>query len=161
MMVLQSSLKPRKQSTGTEGDSRGQDFSVNSADNESGDYEVLGTTVTSSNHLWVDPNILKLLHRIGRGPFGDVWLATIHSSTKDFDEFHEVVVKMLPDAHDHIHSLLQRFQNTYQHVEAVKGVCWPQGITIKNGRVSRVLLVFWMRFSDFPVIEESECCRVL
>jgi hypothetical protein len=118
------------------GDSHGQEFSVNSAGNDSEEYEVLGTTVTSSNHLWVDPSILKLSHRIGRGPFGDVWLATIHSSNKDFDEFHEVVVKMLPDAHEHVNALLQRFQTTYQQVEAVKGVCWPQGITIKNGRVS-------------------------
>ena len=141
-MVPQSSLKSRKQSTGMTGDSHGQDSSVNSSGNDAEEYEVLGTTVTSSNHLWVDPNILKLSHRIGRGPFGDVWLATIHSSSKDFDEFHEVVVKMLPDAHEHIHSLLQRFQTTYEHVEAVRGVCWPQGITIKNGRVSRVLPVF-------------------
>lgn len=143
-MIPQSSLKSKKQSTGMDRDTHGQDFSVHSAGNESSDeYEVLETAVTSSNQLWVDPNILKLLHRIGRGPFGDVWLATIHSSTKDFDEFHEVVVKMLPDAHEHIHSLLQKFQTTYQQAEAVKGVCWPQGISIKNGRVSRILPLFW------------------
>ena len=27
---------------------------------------------------WIDPSSLKLNHRIGRGPFGDVWLATHH-----------------------------------------------------------------------------------
>lgn len=130
----------KKQGVGMEGDAHGQDFSVLSASNEfSEEYEVLETTVPSSNQLWVDPSILKLLHRIGRGPFGDTWLATIHNSTKDFDEFHEVVVKMLPDAREHLNSLLRRFQSTYQHAEVVKGVCWPQGISIKNGRVSIML----------------------
>jgi len=135
-MAPQGSLKGKKRSIGMGTDA---DFSGNESSEE---FEVLESTVTSSNQLWVDPNILKLLHRIGRGPFGDVWLATIHSSTKDFDEFHEVVVKMLPDAHEHIHALLQRFQSTYQQFEAVKGVCWPQGISIKNGRVSRMLPLF-------------------
>ncbi|KAG6693372.1 hypothetical protein I3842_10G164800 [Carya illinoinensis] len=27
---------------------------------------------------WIDPSSLKLKHRIGRGPFGDVFLATPH-----------------------------------------------------------------------------------
>lgn len=141
-----------------EGDAHGQDFSVLSAGNEfSEEYEVLETTVPSSNQLWVDPSILKLLHRIGRGPFGDTWLATIHNSTKDFDEFHEVVVKMLPDAREHIHSLLRKFQSTYQHAEAVKGVCWPQGISIKNGRVS-VMLAFVIEVSwSSPAFDCSEC----
>ncbi|CAI9771497.1 unnamed protein product [Fraxinus pennsylvanica] len=34
-------------------------------------------------------------HRIGRGPFGDVWLATHHSNTEHYKEYHEVAIKML------------------------------------------------------------------
>lgn len=137
-MLLQSSSRSNRPSTGMGVDSHRLDSSAGDAFN-SEEYEDLGATVASSNYLWVDPNILKLSHRIGRGPFGDVWLATIHSSTKDFDEFHEVAVKMLPDSREHMHSLLQRFQSTYQQVETVRGVCWPQGVTIKNGRVCIIM----------------------
>ena len=132
------------------GDLYGPDTPASSIDDEfyPEDYEVFGTTVNvrraggPSAYLWVDPDILKLKHRIGRGPFGDVWLATIHNSTEDFDEFHEVAVKMLPsDAEDHVRALLQKFETQFQQPEMVRGVSWPQGISVKNGKVSGIVLI--------------------
>lgn len=69
------------------------------------EYEDLGVIVVSLNYLWVDFNILKFLYRIGRGLFGDVWLVIIYSLIKDFDEFYEVVVKMLFDLCEYMYFL--------------------------------------------------------
>lgn len=62
-----------------------------------GDPDHLRTVVATPRQAspWIDPASLKLKHRIGRGPFGDVWLATHHQSSKEHDRYHEVAVKML------------------------------------------------------------------
>jgi hypothetical protein len=107
------------------------------------DYEQFGTPVNvnraadpSRTHPWVDPSILKLMHRVGRGHFGDVWLATIHNRTEDFDEYHEVAVKMLPTgSEEQVHSLLQKFESLFHTVQGLRGVSWPYGVSIKDGKV--------------------------
>lgn len=61
------------------------------------DYDQLTTTDASAKNInpWINPVSLKLRHRLGRGSFGDVWLATRHQVTEDYEEYHEVAVKML------------------------------------------------------------------
>ena len=51
-----------------------------------GDPDHLRTVVATPNQAtpWIDPATLKLKHRIGRGPFGDVWLATHHQSSDEY-----------------------------------------------------------------------------
>lgn len=98
----------------------------------------LGTVVASSGRSspWIEPERLKLRHRIGRGPFGDVWLATHHQSTADYDEYHEVAAKVLyPLKEDHTRTLLQKFQDLYNKCQGVAGACWLHGISILSGRV--------------------------
>lgn len=62
-----------------------------------GDADHVKTVVASRRRgsLRIDPASIKLRHRLGRGPFGDVWLATHHQTTEDYAEYHEVAVKML------------------------------------------------------------------
>jgi len=52
-----------------------------------GDPDRLRTVKATPNQTgpWIDPSSLKLKHRIGRGPFGDVWLATHHQLGHDFE----------------------------------------------------------------------------
>lgn len=86
---------------------------------------------------WIEPNDLKLMHRIGRGLFGDVWLATLHNSTEEFDEFHEVVVKMLPLISDEkIRTVLGKFETLYEASQGLNRVSWPRGMSTKDGKVS-------------------------
>lgn len=85
---------------------------------------------------WIDPASLKLKHRIGRGPFGDVWLATHHQSGADFDEYHEVAVKMLhPVEEDHMQKFLNKFEELFPKLRRHSGVCWLHGISILSGKV--------------------------
>ncbi|CAK9273168.1 unnamed protein product [Sphagnum jensenii] len=110
------------------------------------DYDRFGTAVNvktgepSRTHPWVDPNILKLMHRIGRGPFGDVWLATIHNCTEDFNEYHEVAVKMLPPgSEEQVRSSLRKFESVFHTAQGLRGVSWPYGISIKDGRACIIM----------------------
>ncbi|OWM81844.1 hypothetical protein CDL15_Pgr007882 [Punica granatum] len=73
---------------------------------------------------WIDPAMLKLKHRIGRGPFGDVWLATHHQSADDFDEYHEVAVKMLhPLKEENMQLLLEKFEDLFFKCRKLPGLC--------------------------------------
>ncbi|XP_039024357.1 uncharacterized protein LOC120157208 [Hibiscus syriacus] len=84
------------------------------------------TMVSSSNQRIprIDPSLLKLRHRIGRGPFGDVWLATYHSSTNDYDQYHEVAIKMLhPVKQDDTRTLLDKFDDLYSKSHGVDYIC--------------------------------------
>ncbi|KAI4337308.1 hypothetical protein L6164_015741 [Bauhinia variegata] len=89
---------------------------------------------------WIEPERLKLRHRIGRGPFGDVWLATLHQSTEDYDEYHEVAAKMLhPIKEDHMRIVLDKFSELYFKCHVVAELCWLHGISIINGRICIIM----------------------
>lgn len=103
---------------------------------ESGDSS---TIIASSNQInpWIDPATIKLRHRIGRGPFGDVWLATHHRASEDYEEFHEVAVKMLhPVKEDNIRDVLNRLDILLSKCQGLETVCWLQGLSVINKRVS-------------------------
>ncbi|KAG9456730.1 hypothetical protein H6P81_001238 [Aristolochia fimbriata] len=112
------------------------------------DYEILGgdtdqlENVVSPYNIkpWIDPAVLKLSHRIGRGPFGDVWMATHHQSTADYDEHHEVAVKMLhPLKEDQMQTFLEKFEDVFFKCRDLRGVCFLHGISILNGKICIVM----------------------
>ncbi|XAR50538.1 Non-specific serine/threonine protein kinase [Bertholletia excelsa] len=103
-----------------------------------GDPDHLRTVVATSGQFspWIDPASLKLKHRIGRGPFGDVWLATHHQSARDFEEYHEVAIKMLhPIKEDHIQIFLNKFEDLFLKLRAISDVCWLHGISVISGKI--------------------------
>ncbi|KAJ7958786.1 E3 ubiquitin-protein ligase KEG-like [Quillaja saponaria] len=107
-----------------------------------GDPDHLRTVVASSSQIspWIEPEKLKLQHRIGRGPFGDVWLATHHQSTKDYDEHHEVAVKILhPIKEDHMMIMLEKFEEIFLKCQGVGGISWLHGISILNGKICIIM----------------------
>lgn len=103
-----------------------------------GDPDHLRTVVATPPQAkpWIEPDSLKLKHRIGRGPFGDVWLATHHQSADDFDEYHEVAVKMLhPLKEDCTKTFIDKFGELFLKFRELPGVCWLHGISVINGKV--------------------------
>ncbi|XP_042491604.1 E3 ubiquitin-protein ligase KEG-like [Macadamia integrifolia] len=103
-----------------------------------GDPDHLRTVVATSNQIspWIDPAALKLKHRIGRGPFGDVWLATHHQSNNGYERFHEVAVKMLhPINEDHIQTFLDKFEHLFSRCRGLQDVCWLYGISVISGKI--------------------------
>lgn len=100
------------------------------------------TTVDATPVLpnsYIDPESLKLKYRIGHGLFGDVWVATHHQSGKDYNEYHEVAVKMLhPINKDHVHEFLHKFEEVWRNLKSkqLKGVCCLHGISIISGQVN-------------------------
>ena len=100
--------------------------------------------IASSNKIsaWIDPSKLKLRHRIGRGTFGDVWLATHHESTEDYDKYHEVAVKMFPlIKEDHVNVLLDKLDGLFSKCQRLGGVCSLHGFSIISGKVIHVCLL--------------------
>ena len=92
---------------------------------------------------WIDPNVLNLKHRIGRGPFGDVWIATHHQRTEDYDRYHEVAVKMLhPIKEDQLQLFSARFDEIFSKCQGLGNVCFLHGISTQNGRVC------WLQCAD-------------
>ena len=119
------------------------------------------TVVASSSQIspWIEPSKLKLRHRIGRGPFGDLWLATHHQSTEDYDEFHEVAIKMLqPIKEEHARALLDKFEDLFSKCQGVGGVCWLHGVSVISGKVDYLyfyLMHCWeIVLSDIKVAKE-------
>lgn len=116
------------------------------------DYEILdkdtdvpktAAVLTNRANPWIEPETLKLQHRIGRGPFGDVWLATLHQSTEDYDEHHEVAAKMLhPIKEDHVKIVLKKFNELYLKCQGVSSVCWLHGISMLNGRICIIMKLY-------------------
>ncbi|KAK1356528.1 hypothetical protein POM88_041170 [Heracleum sosnowskyi] len=89
------------------------------------DPDHLRTVVATPNQAtpWIDPAALKLRHRIRRGPFGDVWLATHHQSSEEHDRYHEVAVKMLhPIKEDHMQKFLDKFEEIFLKSRQLRGV---------------------------------------
>lgn len=108
-----------------------------------GDPEHLRTVVATPTQIrpWIDPASLNLKHRIGRGPFGDVWLATHHQSADDFDEYHEVAVKMLlPLKEDCTRAFVNKFEELFLKCKEFQGGCWLHGISVINGRVTLLII---------------------
>ncbi|GLT25337.1 hypothetical protein SLA2020_004710 [Shorea laevis] len=112
---------------------------------EGEDDDNLRTVVATSNETtpWIDPSTLKLRHRIGRGPFGDVWIATHHRSTNDYDGCHEVAVKVLhPINQGHIRAFLDKFDDLFSKCKGVDGVCSLQGVSIISGKVCIIMELY-------------------
>ncbi|KAL6134302.1 hypothetical protein ACLB2K_066534 [Fragaria x ananassa] len=97
------------------------------------------TTVVSTptpTSPWINPASLNFKYRIGRGPFGDVWLATHHQSADDYDEYHEVAVKMLhPLKEEDREKFMRKFEKLFFRFRRLCGVCWFHGISIIDGRI--------------------------
>lgn len=107
-----------------------------------GDPDHLRTVVATTNHLtpWIDPTAMKLRHRIGRGLFGDVWLATHHQSNGDYEEHHEVAVKMLHTVkEDHARAMLDKFEDLFTKCQGIEGVCWLHGVSVLNGKICIIM----------------------
>ena len=80
--------------------------------------------------------LVNCKYQIGRGPFGDVWLATCHQSADDYDEYHEVAVKMLhPLKEDDRENFWASSKSCFSS-STLCGVCWFHGISIIDERVS-------------------------
>ncbi|XP_054798963.1 E3 ubiquitin-protein ligase KEG isoform X2 [Prosopis cineraria] len=106
------------------------------------DHLNLRTVRGASSHAspWIEPERLKLRHRIGRGPFGDLWLATHHQSTEDYDEHHEVAAKMLyPIKEANLKIVLEKFDELYHKCQGVAAACGLHGISIVNGRICIIM----------------------
>ncbi|GMG98994.1 hypothetical protein Nepgr_000834 [Nepenthes gracilis] len=107
-----------------------------------GDADHMRTVIATPNEAspWIDPTTLKLRHRIGRGSFGDVWLATHHQSAEDFDEYHEVAIKMLNLVKEgNLKIIMDRFREIFFKCQALDSVCWLHGISIVHGKISIIM----------------------
>lgn len=106
------------------------------------DSDQLSTVVASSAQRmpWIEPAKVKLRHRIGRGPFGDVWLATLHQATEDYEEYHEVALKMLhPLKEDQISLVLNRLGDVFSKCQELGSVCRLEGASIISGKLCLVM----------------------
>lgn len=107
-----------------------------------GDPDHLVTVVATSNQKtpWIDPGMVKLRHRIGRGAFGETWLATYHRSTEAYEEYYEVAVKMLhPVKEDCMKVLLDKLDDLFTKCEGIEGVCLLQGISVISGKICIIM----------------------
>ncbi|GAA0149828.1 hypothetical protein LIER_08909 [Lithospermum erythrorhizon] len=88
------------------------------------------------NGPWIDPKKVNLRHRIGVGLFGDLWLATHHYTTKGFEEYREVAVKMLHRIKDDDSDLvLNRLHDLISKCRELQNVCCLHGICIINEKL--------------------------
>lgn len=103
-----------------------------------GDPDHLRTVVATPSQPSpsIDSSSLKIKHRIGHGPFGDVWLATHHQSAQDYDEYHEVAVKMLhPIKKDQMPKFLDKFEELFPKFRRLQSICWLHGISVISGKI--------------------------
>lgn len=106
------------------------------------DYDQLTFIDASANLInpWINPASIKLRHRIGRGPFGDVWLATHHQVTEDYEEYHEVAVKMLHHIkEDNIKAVLDKLNVLFSKSQGLQGACFLHGVSVINGKISIIM----------------------
>ncbi|XP_047342364.1 serine/threonine-protein kinase DDB_G0283821 [Impatiens glandulifera] len=116
-----------------------------------GDPDKLRTVVATppSSTPWIDHSSLKLRHRIGRGPFGDVWLATHHQSGDDFDQHHEVAVKMLSSMKEEdVHMFLAKFEKLFFELREIPNLCWLHGISIVSDKICIVMKLYEGSIAD-------------
>ncbi|KAL2471902.1 Protein kinase superfamily protein [Abeliophyllum distichum] len=114
-------------------------FEFELVEGESGDSS---TIIASSNQInpWIDPATIKLRHRIGRGPLGDVWLATHHCTAEDYEEYHEVAIKMLHlIKEDNIRDVLNKLDNLLSKCRGLENVCWLYGLSIISKKICIVM----------------------
>ncbi|KAL8170506.1 hypothetical protein V2J09_022310 [Rumex salicifolius] len=89
---------------------------------------------------WVDPSSLTLRHRIGRGTFGDVWLATHHQSTEDYDEYHEVAIKILSLVKEgNMKAVFDKLNRVFEKCQGVNSACQLRGFSVLNGKISIIM----------------------
>ncbi|XP_051137411.1 uncharacterized protein LOC127255741 [Andrographis paniculata] len=89
---------------------------------------------------WIDPAAIRLRHRIGRGPFGDVWLATHRRASEDYEECHEVAVKVLnPVKEDSVRDAINRLDTVLSKCQGLETVCWIYGLSIISKRICIVM----------------------
>ncbi|KAF3964767.1 hypothetical protein CMV_010986 [Castanea mollissima] len=61
-------------------------------------------------------------------------------SMEDYDQFHEVAVKMLhPIKEVHVRDVLDKFEDLFSKCQGVGGVCWLHGISIINGKLCIIM----------------------
>ncbi|CAK9170386.1 unnamed protein product [Ilex paraguariensis] len=107
-----------------------------------GDSDQHRSVVASPNQVspWIDPTTIKLRHRIGRGSFGDVWLATHHQTTEEYEQYHEVAVKVLHPIKDYnAQDVLNMLNDLFSKCRGLKGVCWLHGVTTISGKICIVM----------------------
>nr|XP_027085107.1 uncharacterized protein LOC113707142 [Coffea arabica]XP_027085108.1 uncharacterized protein LOC113707142 [Coffea arabica]XP_027085109.1 uncharacterized protein LOC113707142 [Coffea arabica]XP_027085110.1 uncharacterized protein LOC113707142 [Coffea arabica] len=121
------------------------------------DSDQLTTVIASSSQIspWIDPSKIKLRHRIGRGPFGDVWLATRHQATEEYEEYHEVAVKMLhPIKEDAINVVLHKLDDLFSKCQELESVCRMQGLSMISGKLCIV-----MKFYEGSIGDKMSHCK--
>ncbi|CAA7046808.1 unnamed protein product [Microthlaspi erraticum] len=108
------------------------------------EYEIIEgepeSALAAGTSPWMNSATLKLRHRIGRGPFGDVWLATHHQSTEDYDEHHEVAIKMLhPIKEDQRRVVVDKFEDLFSKCQGMDNVCLLRGVSSISGKICIVM----------------------
>ncbi|XP_057815781.1 E3 ubiquitin-protein ligase KEG isoform X2 [Cryptomeria japonica] len=109
-----------------------------------GDAENLKTVAAPpiQSNPWIDPGALRITHRIGRGPFGDIWIATLHY-TEGYDEPQEVAVKMLKFmSEEQVQPFMAKFQNVFYKCREKQHVCWPYGLSLKQEKICIVMKLY-------------------
>ncbi|GAB2215408.1 hypothetical protein Droror1_Dr00019792 [Drosera rotundifolia] len=122
-----------------------------------GDADQLRSVSATTNETspWINPASLKLRHRIGRGPFGDVWLATHHQSGDYYDEYHEVATKMFNVVKESdLKTFTERFNDIFPKCQVLNGVCWLHGASIINGKISII-----MKYYEGSVGDKIACLK--
>lgn len=107
------------------------------------DFEIVYNDVDAASKTQfsplIDPERIVLRHRVGRGPFGDVWLATLHQRAEDYEEYHAVAVKMLHQIkEDSIKTVLDKLSELLYKSRGLKGSCWLYGASVITGKVRNV-----------------------
>ena len=104
------------------------------------DFEVLNDD-SDQVSPWIEPDNLKLTQRLGKGTFGDVWLATHNRSTEDYEVSHEVAIKIFPLVkEEHVNVLLAKLDGLFSKCHGLEGLCPLYGFSKISGKASLVCL---------------------
>ncbi|XP_023735257.1 E3 ubiquitin-protein ligase KEG [Lactuca sativa] len=126
------------------------------------DYDQLTTNDTSNNNPWINPASIKLRHRLGRGPFGDVWLATRHQVTEDYEEYHEVAVKMLHHIkEDNIKVVLDKLSVLLSKSQGLQGASCLHlhGVSVITGKICIIMKFYEGSIGDkMATLKGGKCC---